>query len=213
MKEHDMVIADKYVVLILFLYYQSLTLWYSRNNHTRQHRDQLHEIAEKSNPPMRLLAWHWSACQPPSVIHRIMSDRIIARRESHQALVGDAVTRSHEDVLRMFLNQVEELEEDEVDEIVEMGVGDSHEELLEKAIQRCVRVLGIERPSQEKVEEALEAVREYKPKKDLIKLRGSTYFSPRWICRPSSTQFSQLGALRKARNTSSHEYRLRANAI
>ena len=26
LKEHDMVIADKYVVLILFLYYQSLTL-------------------------------------------------------------------------------------------------------------------------------------------------------------------------------------------
>ena len=213
LKEHDAVIADGYVVLILFLYYQSLTLWYSRNNHTRQHRNQLHEIAQTSNPPIRLLAWYWSTRQPPSTIHRIMSDRIIARGENHPALVGDAVTRSHEEVLWMFLNQVEGLEEDEVDEIVEMGVEDSLEELLEKVIEGCVQVLGMERPSQEKVEEALEAVREYKPKKDLIKLRGSTYFSPRWICRPSSTQFSQLGALRKARNTSSHEYRLRANAI
>ena len=61
----------------------------------------------------------------------------------------------------MFLNQVEGLEEDEVDEIVEMGVEDSLEELLEKVIEGCVQVLGMERPSQEKVEEALEAVREY----------------------------------------------------
>ena len=89
-----------------------------------------------------------------------MSDRVIVRRENHPALVGDAVTRSHEDVLRMFLNQVEELEEDEVDEIVEMGVGDSLEELLEKAIEGCVQVLGMERPSKEEVE-ALEAVGEY----------------------------------------------------
>ena len=89
-----------------------------------------------------------------------MSDRIIARRENHPVLVGDAVTRSHEDVLRMFLNQVEELEEDEVDEIVEIGVEDSLEELLEKDIEGCVQVLGMERPSKEEVE-ALEAVREY----------------------------------------------------
>ena len=160
LKEHDAVIADKYVVLILFLYYQSLTLWYSRNNHTRQHRDQLREIAQTSNPPIHLLAWYWSTRQPPSTIHRVMSDRIIARRENHPVLVGDAVTRSHEDVLRMFLNQVEELEEDEVDEIVEIGVEDSLEELLEKDIEGCVQVLGMERPSKEEVE-ALGAVREY----------------------------------------------------
>ena len=55
---------------------------------------------------------------------------------------------------------MEELEEDEVDEIVEIGVGDSLEELLEKDIEGCVQVLGMERPSREEVE-ALEAVGEY----------------------------------------------------
>ena len=94
------------------------------------------------------------------MIHRIMSDRIIARGVNHQGLVGDVETRSHEDVLWMFLNQGEELEEDEVDEIVEMAVEDSLEEQLEKAIEGCVQVLGMERPSKEEVE-ALEAVREY----------------------------------------------------
>ena len=98
------------------------------------------------------------------MIHCIMSDCIIARGENHQALVGDAVTQSHEDVLRMFLNQVEELEEDEVDEIMEMGVEDSLEEQLEKVIEGCVQILRMERPSKEKVEEVVEVVREYKPK-------------------------------------------------
>ena len=98
------------------------------------------------------------------MIHCIMSDCIIARGANHQALVGDAVTRSHEDVLRMFLNQVEELEEDKVDEIVEMGVEDLLEEQLEKVIGVCVQILGMERPSKEKVEEVVEVVREYKPK-------------------------------------------------
>ena len=93
-----------------------------------------------------------------------MSDRIIARGENHQALVGDVVTRSHEEILWMFLKQVEELEEDEVDEIVEMGIEDSLEEQLEKAIEGCVQILRMERPSKKRVEEALEVVKGYKPK-------------------------------------------------
>lgn len=99
-----------------------------------------------------------------------MGDRILARGDNHQALVGDAVTRSHEDVLWMFISQVEELEEMEVDEVVEMGVEDSLEELVEKAIEGCVRILGVERPSKERIEEALEMVNAYKAKKN----KGST---------------------------------------
>ena len=101
------------------------------------------------------------------MIHCIISDCIIARGENHQALAGDALTQSHEDILRMFLKQVEELEEDKVDEIMEIGVGDSLEELLVKAIEGCVQILRMERPSKEKVNEVVEVVevvREYKPK-------------------------------------------------
>ena len=42
--------------LMLLLYYQSMTLWYSRNNHTHQHRHQLREITQEPNPPTR---HHW----------------------------------------------------------------------------------------------------------------------------------------------------------
>ena len=53
-------------LIILLLDYQSLTLWYPRNNHTRQHRDPLCKIAQKSNSSIRLLAWHWCTYQPPA---------------------------------------------------------------------------------------------------------------------------------------------------
>ena len=42
-------------LIILLLYYQSLTLRYSRSNHTRQDCDPLCEIAQKSNSSNRLL--------------------------------------------------------------------------------------------------------------------------------------------------------------
>ena len=55
-----------------------------------------------------------------------------------------------------ILNQVEELKEDEVDEIVGVGVEDSLEEQLEKAFKGCVRIPGVEKLSKNKVKEALE---------------------------------------------------------
>ena len=55
-----------------------------------------------------------------------------------------------------ILNQVEELKEDEVDEIMGVGVEDSLEEQLEKAFKGCVRIPGMESLSKNKVEKALE---------------------------------------------------------
>ena len=98
------------------------------------------------------------------MIHCIISDHIIARGANHQALAGDALMQPHEDILRMFLKQVEELEEDKADEIMKIGVGDLLEELLEKAIEGCVQILRMERPSKEKVKEVVGVVRKYKPK-------------------------------------------------
>ena len=90
------------------------------------------------------------------------------------------------------LNQVEELKEDEVDEIVGMGVEDSLEEQLEKAFEGCVRM---ERPSKNKVKEALEVATKKASAGTFRLLRRlklhSTTISLRWIYRPSSTPFSQ----------------------
>jgi len=136
----------------------------SRNNHLRQHRDQLREVAIKLSPPARLLALNWLIDQPPAMVHRIMGDRVVARGDNHQSLRADTVTNSHEDVLWMFLTQMEALEDDEVDVTVEMSVEDTLEQAVNKAIDGCVRVLGVERPSKERVDEALQVAMGYAPK-------------------------------------------------
>lgn len=135
-----------------------------RNNHLRQHRDQLRQAGAKFSPPVRLLAWNWVIDQPPAMIHRIMGDRVLARGDNHQSLRADTVAMAHEDVIWMFLNQMEELDDDEVDVSVKMGVEDTLEQAVYKAIDGCVKVLGVERPNKEKVDEALQVAMGYAPK-------------------------------------------------
>ena len=94
------------------------------------------------------------------------------------------------------LNQVEELKEDEVDEIVGMGVEDSLEEQLEKAFEGCVRIPGMERLSKNKVKEVLEVATKKASAGTFrllrrLKFHSTTIFSLMWIYRPSSTPFSQ----------------------
>jgi len=71
---------------------------------------------------------------------------------------------AHEDVIWMFLNQMEELGDNEVDVSVEMSVEDTLEQAVNKAIDGCVKVLGVERPNKEKVDEALRVAMGYAPK-------------------------------------------------
>ena len=93
------------------------------------------------------------------------------------------------------LNQVEELKEDEVDEIVGMGVEDTLKEQLEKAFKGCVWIPGMERPSKNKVKEALEVATKKASAETFRLLRRlklhSTTISLRRIYRPSLTPFSQ----------------------
>lgn len=64
----------------------------------------------------------------------------------------------------MFLKQGEELLENEVDESVEMNVEESLEDSLARAVDACVRILGVRRPSVEEMGEALAKARAYTPK-------------------------------------------------
>ena len=102
------------------------------------------------------------------------------------------MTRSHKHVL----NQVEEPEEDEVEGIVGIGVEDLLEEQLGKAFEVCVRIPGMERPSKNKVKEALEVATKKASAGTFrllrrLKFHGTTIFYLMWIYRPSSTPFSQ----------------------
>ncbi|KAH9830093.1 RNA ligase-domain-containing protein [Rhodofomes roseus] len=141
LKTHDVVIADK-------------------NNHLAQHRQQLRNATANMKPPVRLMALNWSFDVPLSTIHRVCADRIAERGENHQSLVAGA----HEDVVWQFLKNAEELSDDEVDVSVEMGWEESLEDGLARAVDACVRILGVQKPDQEKFGEALAVARGYRPK-------------------------------------------------
>ncbi|KAH9961179.1 RNA ligase-domain-containing protein [Russula compacta] len=144
LRDHDVVIADK-------------------NNHLRQHREDLRDAIKAMHPPVRLLALNWSLDQPHAAIHRICADRVLARGANHQTLHGDITSKSHEDVLWQFLRSAQPLNDDEADATVEMDIGDDLEHSLARAIDGVVRVLGLPRPDAERVGAALAKARGYKP--------------------------------------------------
>lgn len=114
------------------------------------------------NPPVRLVAMNWSFDQPITTIHRICGDRVLNRGENHQTLRADA-RKSHEDIIWQFINDTEELTDNEVDASIEMEIGESLEQAVDRAVEGCVRILGLPKPDQEKVGEALAVARAYTP--------------------------------------------------
>ncbi|KAF9460265.1 RNA ligase [Collybia nuda] len=151
LKTHNVVIADK-------------------NNHLRQHRQALREAAAKypnsNHPiPIRLLALNWSiADKPQATVHRICGDRVTARGDNHQTLRADSTeAKSHEEVVWLFINSTEDLAEDEVDAVVDMEMEDDLETSIRRAVDGCISILNLERPTDEKIKEAVDVALGYSP--------------------------------------------------
>jgi tRNA ligase len=117
---------------------------------------------------VRLLALDWSsavASLPSSTTHRICSDRIVRRGDSHQTLPADASeARSHEEVVWMFINKIEELGEEEVDDHIEMQLEENGKDALKRAVDGVVKVLGLPPPDEKQIEEALAIAATHSPK-------------------------------------------------
>ncbi|KAI0646684.1 RNA ligase-domain-containing protein [Trametes meyenii] len=143
-----------------------------KNNHLRQHRDQLREAARALDPPPKLLAFNWASELPNSTIHRICVDRVVERGDRHQSLVADTQGKSHEQILWQFIKKSEDLAEDEADVVVPMDIEEGLEDALTRAVDACVKYLGVEKPDQEKMGQALAAARRYEPSKKGNKSRG-----------------------------------------
>ncbi|KAH7105959.1 RNA ligase-domain-containing protein [Auriculariales sp. MPI-PUGE-AT-0066] len=136
-----------------------------KNNHLLQHRGGLKSALANIHPPVKLLGLNWAVANLPfSAVVRICSDRITARGENHQSLVPAAEVRHHEDILMRFIKDAEPLGEDEVDTIIEMDFEEGLEESLARAIDGVCEVMALERPSQEKIGEALGLARSYQAK-------------------------------------------------
>jgi tRNA ligase len=113
-------------------------------------------------PPVRLLALHWSLENlPVATAHRICSDRVIGRGDNHQTLRADEDERKHEEVIWEFLRTSEDLSESEVDASVNMDVTEDLEHAVNRAVEACVNVLGVPRPSSEKISEGLRQAKRY----------------------------------------------------
>lgn len=63
----------------------------------------------------------------------------------------------------MFLGQAEDLGADELDDVIEMNLEDTLEEAVQRAVDGCVRALGVTPPSKEKIAEAVQAAKDYAP--------------------------------------------------
>ena len=86
------------------------------------------------------------------------------RGENHQTLRANKSTaKSHEEVIWTFINTTEDLAESEVDAVIEMDLEEDLETAVRRAAEGCVRVLQLEEPAEEKVQEALQVVRGYVP--------------------------------------------------
>lgn len=64
----------------------------------------------------------------------------------------------------MFITTAQELTPTEVDVTIDMDLEESFEQSVKRAVDGCVRALGLERPSDEKIEEALRLAQGYAPK-------------------------------------------------
>lgn len=120
----------------------------------------MQELSKDKN--ILLFALYWPLNESPDTIMRTCSERIVIRGDNHQSLHPDE-DKSHENALQMFLSQTQSLDESEVDIIETMDVTEDIEESLARAVDACVRVLGVKRPSREEIGRALSAVHNYTP--------------------------------------------------
>lgn len=151
---------------------------FARNNHLKQHRQAMVDIAKKSQETIRLVAIVWPLSRlPHNEIHRICLDRIVQRGENHQSL-RPVETGEHELILTRFFGQTDPFDpalngcDSPFDEIIEMDISWDLEKALEYVVESLVkidsqkgRIKGLDgkRPSKEDIQQALVKSKAYKP--------------------------------------------------
>ena len=126
-----------------------------------RHRDGIRDAVKRIRPCPQLVALNWSfANTPQTAVHRITCDRILRRGENHQTLRPDGLA-GYKKIVWRFIEDGEELNENEVDDVIEMELEDSIEDALARAVNGVVDVLGLEKPTDEQMGEALRKSIEY----------------------------------------------------
>jgi len=116
------------------------------------------------NARVRLLALYWDVfSKPESFVFRTCADRVRARGANHQTLRADSSQQStsHEDVIRKFIRESQELSLAEVDAIIEMQFDETLEGNVKHAVNGIVRELGLPMPDEPRIQEGIDKVKEY----------------------------------------------------
>ncbi|KAF8056574.1 RNA ligase-domain-containing protein [Lyophyllum atratum] len=107
-----------------------------KNNHLAQHRQALRDVAKSADAPTRVLALNWAVGSvPQATVHRVCGDRVTLRGANHQSLRPDANSGTKTE---------------------------SWKAAVRRAVDGCVKIIGLKAPSEEKIKEALGAVGAYK---------------------------------------------------
>ncbi|KAI5476406.1 tRNA ligase [Pseudohyphozyma bogoriensis] len=142
-----------------------------KNNHIRKLRTDLVEVAQSAAPAhkVRLVALVWpvdSPEYPRDKLHALCASRIVTRGQNHQTLRAG---EGHENALWQFFGQHEAFEpatnkeDGAFHEVIEMKHDWTKKEALEHVVEKMVGILGVAKPSDKEIEEALEFADGYKP--------------------------------------------------
>ncbi|KIR29912.1 tRNA ligase [Cryptococcus deuterogattii 99/473] len=139
-----------------------------RCNHIPKHYDELAKIAEDRKLQKfdtRLICITWDLDTFPYYrLLRILSDRVVARGENHQTLRPDpTLDAEHEAVVGKFIRDYTPPDPAVFEDIISVNVMDSVEVTLTKVVQGLVKSLGLMTPSEDVINQGLEAASLYKP--------------------------------------------------
>lgn len=139
-----------------------------RCNHIPKHYDELAKIAEDRKLQKfdtRLISITWDLDTFPYYrLLRILSDRVVARGENHQTLRPDpTLDAEHEAVVGKFIRDYTPPDPAVFEDIISVNVMDSAEVTLTKVVQGLVKSLGLTTPSEDVINQGLEAASLYKP--------------------------------------------------
>lgn len=108
------------------------------------------------------MVWDVDA-QPYHRLLRICSERVVTRGDNHQTLRPDStVEAEHEAIVGQFLRNWTAPEPALFDKVISVNIADAPQEALGKVVNGLVDILGLTRPTEKAIFEALEAATQYK---------------------------------------------------
>jgi tRNA ligase len=101
--------------------------------------------------------------QPYHRLLRICSERVVTRGDNHQTLRPDPTAEAeHEAIVGQFLRNFTTPDPSLFDRMIEVKVDDAPREAIRKIVDGFVGLLGVQRPSDEAIDQALKAAEGYK---------------------------------------------------